>query len=101
MISLFASAAAATGVVERIVAVVSDGIITSYELDSLRQEKRIGAYREPHKGQLLQETRLIYLKMVDKLLLEQEAKNRDRRQGRGVMDAIRDIARRQNVSMDA
>jgi parvulin-like peptidyl-prolyl isomerase len=107
MISLFASsAAAATGVVERIVAVVNDEIITSYELDSAFEpmEKRIEAtYRGPNKERLLQETRLDMLKkMVDKLLLEQEAKKtgivvKDEE----VMDTIRDIARRQNVSMDA
>ncbi len=107
MICLFASSAtAATGVVERIVAVVNDEIITSYELDSAFEpmEKRIEAtYKGPNKERLLQETRLDMLKkMVDKLLLEQEAKKtgivvKDEE----VMDTIRDIARRQNVSLDA
>jgi len=107
MICLFASsAAAATGVVERIVAVVNDEIITSYELDNAFEpmEKRIEAtYKGPNKERLLQETRLDMLKkMVDKLLLEQEAKKtgivvKDEE----VMDTIHDIARRQNVSMDA
>lgn len=107
MICLFApSATAATGIVERIVAVVNDEIITSYELDSAFEpmEKRIEAtYKGPNKERLLQETRLDMLKkMVDKLLLEQEAKKtgivvKDEE----VMDTIRDIARRQNVSLDA
>ena len=92
-------------VVERIVAVVNDEIITSFELNSAFDpvEKRIEAsYKGPDKPRFIRDTRANMLqKMIDKLLLEQEA----RKTGVVVKDeevtaTIQDIIGRQNVTMD-
>ncbi len=97
--------ATAAAELTRIVAVVNDEVITSYELDSAFAplEKRIEAtYKGNDKERLIQETRMGLLrKMIDKLLLEQEG----RKTGIVVTDAeimatIRDIVARQNVTMD-
>lgn len=92
------------GVVDKIVAVVNDEIITLYELNSAFEPylKNIeSTYKGQDKDALIAQTKETFLqRLVDNLLIEQEAK----RTGvivkeEDVMGVIQDTLTRQNLSM--
>jgi parvulin-like peptidyl-prolyl isomerase len=93
-------------VVDRIVAVVNDDIITLSELESTFHpyQKRIEAtYRGADKDKVIAEGRIMVLnRMIDNSLIEQWSKKA------GIvvkddeaMDTIKDLLRRRNISMEA
>lgn len=92
-------------IIDRIVAVVNNDIITESELDLAFEpyEKRIGfSYKGPDKKKVIAEGRLNILnRMIDSKLIEQQAvkqglKVRDEE----VTDAIKDLLSKRNIQMD-
>lgn len=102
LLGVLLPAAAVSEVVDRIVAVVNDDIITLSELDSSFQpyQKRIDAsYKGPDKDKVIADGHnRILNRMVDNRLIEQRAKKagiiiKDDE----VMDTIQDLLRRKNI----
>jgi len=106
LIGILAPATGLSTVVDRIVAVVNDDIITLSELENTFHpyQKRIdGAYRGGDKDKVIAEGRVMILnRMIDNRLIEQLSRKtgivvKDDE----IMETIKDLLRRRNISMEA
>jgi len=93
-------------VVDRIIAVVNDEIITLYEFNAAFEpylQNIENNYKGNDKEALIKQTRAAFLqRLIDNILIEQEAKKSDAGimvKDEEVMDVIRDIMAKQKLSM--
>lgn len=106
LIGILAPATGLSKVVDRIVAVVNDDIITLSELENTFHpyQKRIDAtYKGADKDKIIADARITVLsRMIDNRLIEQWSKKagivvKDDE----IMDTLKDLLRRRNISMEA
>ena len=105
LLGVLVPAVAMSAVVDRIVAVVNDDIITLSELDSAYHpfRKRIEAsYKGPDKDKVIADGRSRILnRMIDSKLIEQQAKKAGMIiKDDEAMDTLKDLLRRKNIPME-
>ena len=105
VLATFLSAAVQAAVMDRIVAVVNDEVITLSEWESAflpYQERMDASYQGPDREKAAADSKLMLLnRMIDNLLMEQEARKTGITVSNGeVTEAIKDMQKQRKISED-